>query len=175
MKTRLLSLLGISALALAFVTPSASAQNTQALYEEGKAAFNAGKLEIAREKLNEVARTNPSHVPTQAMLAQINQALAANNNELRNAYQKVIIDKIEFDKVELGEALDAVRILARKASNEQVTPNVILTNPDLAKQLVSINLTQVPLTEVLNYLAQLAGARLTYDKNAVLLTVHTAG
>ena len=58
--------------------------------------------------------------------------------------------------------------MAKKATNDKVTPNLIIKDPEVGKKVVSINLTQVPLSEVLNYLAKLAGAKLTYEKNAVM-------
>lgn len=146
------------------------AQNIQALYEEGRALYNAGHLEQAREKLRVVAARNPDHVPTRAMLAQIQQILGVDNTTLKNSYEKIIIDKIEFDNVSLTEAIEAVRVFTRKATDQKVTPNIILKSPDLGERSISINLSNVPLTEVLNYIAQLSNTKLTYDKNAAMFS-----
>ncbi|MFZ4764984.1 MAG: tetratricopeptide repeat protein, partial [Roseimicrobium sp.] len=163
-------LLTVAAALAAVVSSPVFATDLHVTYEEGRAAFNAGEYELAREKLSEVLSRNPTHLPTRAMMAQIERVLGANNVALRKAYEKVIIDKIEFADVELAEALTAVRVKAKQATHDKVVPNVIVKSPELAKKLVSINLTQIPLTEVLHYLAQLAGARVTYDKSAVLLS-----
>ncbi|TLD72718.1 hypothetical protein FEM03_01180 [Phragmitibacter flavus] len=163
-------LLLLAALA-AFISPlQGHAQNLQALYEEGRALYNAGHMEQAREKLRVVAARNPDHVPTRAMLAQIQQILGVDNTTLKNSYDKIIIEKIEFDNVALNEAIEAVRFYTRKATDQKITPNIILKSGDLGNRPVSINLSNVPLTEVLNYLAQLSGTKLTYDKNAAMFS-----
>ncbi len=169
MKTLLL----LAAAALTSVmlpTPAPAADNTQALYEEGRALYHAGAYEQAREKLRQVAARNPNHAPTQAMLAAIHQQLGADNSQLRKAYAAVVLEKVDFADVTLEEALEALRILSRKASGDKVSPNIIIKSPEVGKKPVTISLSNVPLTEVLNYLAELAGARLTYDKNAVMFT-----
>ena len=167
MKTKLLSAFAAFVFVLG-LSPFAKAQDLHVTYEEGRAAYNAGQLELAREKLNIVAAKNPSHIPTQAMLAQIQQKLGVDNTQLRKSYEQIILPKIEFTDVELSEAIQAVRMLTKKATNEKTVPNIILKTPDLGNKLVSINLNNVPLSEVLNYLAQLSGAKLTYDKTAVM-------
>lgn len=168
MKTLLLALavLGTALISI----PARAADDTYVLFEEGKAAFQAGQFEIAREKLNKVAERNPNHVPTQAMLAQIKQKLGVDNTKLRTAYAAVIIDKIDFADVSLEEAVDALRLLSKKASNDKVVPNIIIKSPEIAQKTVSLNLSKVPLTEVLNYLAEVTGARITYDTSAVLFS-----
>lgn len=140
------------------------------IYQEGRAAFFAGQFDLAREKLSQVLVANPSHMETRAMIAQIDQKLGSENTVLKKSYEKIIIDKIEFTDVALAEAIEAVRIKAKQATGEKVIPNIILKDPELGKKTVSINLSKIPLTEVLNYLAQLAGARLKYDKTAVIFS-----
>jgi hypothetical protein len=51
-----------------------------------------------------------------------------------------------------------------------VVPNIIIKSPEIAQKNVSLNLSKVPLTEVLNYLAEVTGARITYDTSAVLFS-----
>jgi tetratricopeptide (TPR) repeat protein len=164
-------LLAIAVLGTALITvPARAADDTYVLFEEGKAAFQAGQFEIAREKLNKVAERNPNHVPTQAMLAQIKQKIGVDNTKLRNTYATVIIDKIDFADVSLEEAVEALRMLAKKASGDKVVPNIIIKSPEIGQKTVTLNLSKVPLTEVLNYLAEVTGARLTYDTSAVLFS-----
>jgi hypothetical protein len=172
MKSNLLLLCAV--LCVVFGAPSARGQaangDLQVIYEEGRAAFNAGQFDLAREKLNIVKARNPSHVPTLAMLTQINQKLGEDNSSLRKSYEGVMIEKVEFTDVELSEAIDAVRILSRKASKEKIVPNITLKTPEIGAKKINLSLTNVPLSEVLNFLAQLSGAKLTYDKYGVTLS-----
>ena len=159
-------------LVIAFAAPATvqAVDDLHVIYEEGRAAFNAGEFQLAREKLAYVLTKNPTHLPTRAMMAQIERVLGVDNVMLRKSYEKIIIDKIEFVDVELNEAIYAVRMKAKIATNDKVVPNLIVKSPELGKKMVSINLTQVPLSEVLQYLAQLAGGRLTYDRSAVMIS-----
>ena len=169
MKTTILLLLAAVLAAFAPVSVRA-ADDVYVSFEEGRAAFNAGHFEIAREKLAYVLSKSPDHVPTRAMLAQIEAQLGPNNTILRKTYEKVILDKVEFADVSVDEALQAVRFLSLKASQNKVAPNVIVKSPDIGKKTITLNLAQVPLTEVLNYIAQLSGGRVVYDKNAVVIS-----
>ena len=168
MKTSMLLLAAVFA-ALVPATVQA-VDDLHVIYEEGRAAFNAGEFQLAREKLAYVLTKNPTHLPTRAMMAQIERVMGVDNVMLRKSYEKIIIDRIEFADVELNDAITAVRLKAKMATNDKVALNLIIKNPELGKKIVSINLTQVPLTEVLHYLAQLAGGRLTYDKTAVMIS-----
>lgn len=169
MKTCLMLLIAVLGTALMSV-PARAADDTYILFEEGKAAFQAGQFEIAREKLSKVAERNPNHTPTNAMLATIRQKIGVDNTKLRTAYSSVIIEKIDFADVSLEEAVEALRMLAKKASGDKVVPNIIIKSPEIAQKTVSLNLNKVPLTEVLNYLAEVTGAKLTYDTAAVLFS-----
>lgn len=170
MKRNLLSLLAGIVSALCLHTSAVFAEDLHVVYQEGRAAFFAGQYDLAREKLSQVIAANPSHMETRAMIAQIDQKLGSENTALRKSYEKIIIDKIEFTEVALSEAIEAVRIKAKQATGEKVIPNIILKDPEIGKKLVSINLSKVPLSEVLNYLSQLAGAKLKYDKTAVIFS-----
>ncbi len=159
-------------LLLHFGTPSIHAEDDlHTIYQEGRAAFFAGQMDLAREKLSVVLAKNPTHPQTRAMMAQIEQQLGADNTLLRKSYEKVIIEKFEVNEAELNEALQALRVLAGKASGGKVIPNIILKDPALGKKHVTLNLTKIPLSEALGYLAQLTGAKLSYDKMAVMLSI----
>lgn len=170
MKTHLLWLAGLSGI-LWLCAPSAVVRaddDLHLIYQEGRAAFYAKQYDLAREKLSQVLAKNPTHPETRAMMAHIEQLLGADNTLLRKSYEKVIIEKFEVDNAELSEAIQALRILAKNASGGKVIPNVIIKSPDLGKKPVTLSLAKIPLSEALNYLAQLAGARLHYDKTAVV-------
>ena len=160
------------AAAFAAMTPSSlrAADDLHVMYEEGRAAFAAGQYDLARERLSYVSSKAPGHLPTQAMLVQIERILGPDNTVLRKAYAGVILDRVEFADVTLEESLQALRMLSMKASQNKVIPNVIIKSPELGKKPVTLSLAKVPLSEALNYLAQLSGAKLIYDKNAVVIT-----
>ncbi len=104
------------------------------------------------------------------MMAQIELKLGSDNTLLRKSYEKVIIEKFEVNEAELNEALQALRVLAAKASGGKISLNIILKDPALGKKTVTLNLTKIPLSEALSYLAQLTGAKINYDKTAVMFS-----
>lgn len=157
-----LSILGISPASLL------AQDDIHVLFQDGRAAYNAGQYEIAREKLALVLLKNPEHPQTRAMMAQIELKVGTDNALLRKSYDKVILDKFEVVDVELAESIQALKILSKNASDGKITPNVIVSDPDLAKKRVSLSLEKIPLSEALRYLAKLTGAQLSYDKNAVI-------
>ncbi len=140
------------------------------IYQDGRAAFFAGQFDLAREKLSVVLAKNPTHPETRAMMAQIELKLGSDNTLLRKSYEKIIIEKFEVNEAELNEALQALRILAGKASGGKVIPNIILKDQALGKKSVTLNLSKIPLSEALGYLAQLTGAKISYDKTAVMFS-----
>jgi hypothetical protein len=158
---------------LALIPTSAPAQASMLsiYYDEGHAAYKAGLYEMAREKLKIVAAHNPTHIPTQKMLADIKRKIGEDNTALRKIYDQVIIEKIEFHDIAMSEAIDAIRIFSRKATNERISPNIILKTPEIGEKKVSINLARVPLSEALNYLASLTGTKLIYEKAAVFYAI----
>jgi len=140
------------------------------LYQEGRNAFNAGQFEIAREKLALVLAKSPDHPQTRAMMAQIEQKLGPDNTLLRKSYEKLIIEKFDVTDAELSESIQALKILAKNASGGKIIPNVIVRDAELGKKPVTLSLSKIPLSEAFRYLADLSGARLSYDKTAVVFS-----
>ena len=165
-------LLLASALAIAWLhTPVARAEDDiHVLYQEGRAAFFAGQFDLAREKLSLVLAKNPTHPETRAMMAQIETKLGPDNTLLRKSYEKLIIERFEVTDAELSESIQALKILAKNASGGKLIPNIVLRDADLGKKPVTLNLTKIPLSEALRYLADLSGAHLSYDKTAVVFS-----
>lgn len=172
MKTHPLLLLVAGASAILWLcAPVVRAQDDlHVLYQEGRAAFMAGQFDIAREKLALVLAKNPEHPQTRAMMATIEQKLGADNTLLRKSYEKIILEKFDVSEADLSESLQALKILARNASGGKVVPNIIVRDPELGKKPVTLNLTKVPLSEALRYLAELTGAHLSYEKSAVIFS-----
>lgn len=169
MKKMLLLLAG-AALLMAPAPRVHAEDSLQVTYEEGRTAFFAGQYELAREKLTKVLQKNPTHQQTLAMMATIRQKLGEDNTALRKSYEKIVLPKFEVSEVTLDESLQALRILAKNASKGAVIPNIIVKDPELGKKTVTLSLTSIPLSEAINYLAQLAGAKLTYEKSGVILS-----
>ncbi|MCB1277770.1 hypothetical protein [Prosthecobacter sp.] len=148
----------------------AKAEDLNAVYQQGRAAYYRGDMETAYRLLSKVAAANPKHTETNNMLAYIRANYQPKDNTLQNQYAAVTLPKVEMADVTLTEAIEGLRALSKNASGGKVMPNVIVKGEELGQRKLSLSLSNVPLTEAINYVTQLAGAKATYDKHAVILT-----
>lgn len=147
-----------------------SAEDLNAVYQQGRAAFYQGDLAKANELLSRVAAANPRHAETNNMLAYIRANYKAPDLTLQRQYAALILPKVEFGDVTLSEAMEGLRALAKNASNGKVVPNVIIRGEEIAQRKVSLSLANIPLSEALNYVTQLTNTKASYDKHAVTIS-----
>ncbi len=156
-----------------FMGPAPVAQGAEdlnAVYQQGRAAFHKGDYATALPLLSRVAAANPKHADTANMLAYIKAYHKPVTTTLKTQYASVILPKVELADVTLTEAIDGIRALAKNASNGKVTLNVIIKGAEVGNRKLSLSLSQVPLSEVLNYITQLTGTKASYEQHAVILT-----
>ena len=147
---------------------AADDKDIQTLFQMGRAAYYQGNLEQAKKLLTQVQQMNPKHFETRAMLANINTTMAGQTQSLKSSYNGVVIPKFEVNEVSLGESLEALALKAKDISKGKVTPNFVVKSPDLNTAKITISLANAPLDEVVRYLADLAKAKVTWDKHAVV-------
>jgi hypothetical protein len=75
----------------------------------------------------------------------------------------------QFRDATLGSALDYLKNQAAKLSNNKVAVNFVVQLPDdvVKTRTVTLSLANVPFTEALRYLGDLAGVSFTYEKYAI--------
>ncbi|MFM7606914.1 MAG: tetratricopeptide repeat protein, partial [Prosthecobacter sp.] len=146
------------------------AEDLNAVYQRGRAAFYQGEFEKAQQLLARVAAANPKHPDTVRMLAYIRANHKPAENTLKNQYSAVVLPEVEMNDVTLAEAIDGLRALSKNASAGKVTPNVIIKGEEVGQRKLSLALSNIPLSEALNYVTQLTGTKATYDKHAVILS-----
>lgn len=159
-----------TALFMSMAGLSARAEDMNAVFQQGRAAYYKGDMDTAYKLLSRVAAANPKHVETANMLGYIRANHQPKDMSLKNQYASVTLPKVDMSDVTLTEAIEALRALSKNASGGKVVPNVIVKGESLAQKKLSLNLSSVPLTEALNYVTQLVGAKATYDKHAVILS-----
>jgi tetratricopeptide (TPR) repeat protein len=144
------------------------ANDTQALFQMGREAYYKGNFEQAYELLRQVEARQPNHFETKALLAQIRSQMKPGVSSLKKTYAGVTLAKVEFAEVTLDEAVQALRVLAKNASDGRVTPNFLIKGEELKTKVVSLRLEGIPLSEAIDYLARLSGARVVYEAHAVV-------
>jgi len=147
-----------------------AADDINQIFQMGRAAYYKGDMETAYQLLTQVEARNPKHFETKALLAQIRSQMKPGTGSLKRSYESVILPKIEFTDVTLAEAIEGLRSLSKSATGGKVMPNILIKDQDLAGKTLSLNLRNLPLTDAIQYLADMAGARTVYDKHAVIFT-----
>ena len=165
---RVLASILVTMIAMPVVLSAADDLNT--IFQMGRTAYHKGDLEQAHELLSMVEARDPRHQETRILLASIRSQLKTGGPSLKKQFDGVKIAKVEFAEVTLQEALEALRVLAKNASNGKVVPNFIVKEQALNAKPLSMKLTDIPLTQAIQYVAEVAGARTTYDRHAVIFT-----
>ncbi len=160
----------LAAFWMAALPAAVSAEDLNAVYQQGRAAFYRGEFAKAQELLSRVAAANPRHTDTNNMLGYIKAHHQVKDVTLQKQYESLILPKVEFGDVTLREAMEGLRALAKNASNGKVVPNVIIRSEEAAEKKLSLNLSNIPLSEAINYVTQLTNTKATYDKHAVTIS-----
>lgn len=84
--------------------------------------------------------------------------------------EKIIIPRMELRDAKLEEALDFLRVKSKELDPDKQGVNIILANPTPARDArITLSLINVPLTEALRYVTELAGLKLGAAENAFVL------
>lgn len=156
--------------AFVLITASVSAEDLNAVFQQGRAAFYRNDYATAHQLLSRVAAANPKHTETNNMLAFIRANHKIGEGTLKQKYATVILPKLEMQDVTLAEAIDGIRALSKNASGGKVTPNLMIKGADIGERKLSLALSNIPLTEALNYITQLTNTKATYDKHVVMIS-----
>jgi len=172
LRPSLLSALLASGLLLS-LSPSAVADPAMvdALFKEGRAAYLRGDHDTALTLLGQVRQINPRHIPSQAMLRQIELRHQADpGRELRAALTKLTLKKVEFVDLDLQTATEVLTTLAITESGGKIKPSFVLKGIPEDSPKISLHLSNVPMTEVIRYVSSLTKTTVRYDKHAIVLT-----
>lgn len=156
--------------AFVLITAPVCAEDLNAVFQQGRAAFYRSDYATAHQLLSRVAAANPKHAETNNMLAFIRANHKMDEGTLKQKYATVVLPKVEMQDVTLTEAIDGLRALAKNASGGKITPNVIIKGEDVMQRKLSLALSNIPLSEALNYVTQLTNTKATYDKHVVILS-----
>ena len=151
---------------------TAVAADVQKLLSEGQTAMIRGDLETAKSKFQLVNQMDPRNIPAIAYLKQIalQEAQKPTSPQQEKQLSQLIIPKIEFKEATFTSALDFMRRKASELSGGKQSVNFVVQLPPESQNIpVSLNLQNIPFTEALRYVAELAGAKVEYQKFAVVI------
>jgi len=151
---------------------TALAADVQKLLSEGQTAMIRGDMETAKSKFQTVNQLDPRNITAIAYLRQIAAQEAQNGGAPQQEKQlsQLIIPKIEFREATFTAALDFMKRKATELSGGKQSVNFVVQLPPESQNVqVTLNLQNIPFTEALRYVAELAGAKVEYQKHAIVI------
>ena len=165
------ALLLLIATGLILVLP-ARAQSTATLYTEAQRAFLAGDTNTAKDKFNAVLSADPNNIGAKNYLRTILTAEKKNQKSTMAAQLAVlIVPKVSFKDASLDSVLEFLKSKAAELSEQKVTPSFVLQlPPDFARQMpITLELTNVPFTEILRYLGEITSTKFEIQQYAIVV------
>lgn len=177
MKTVFTSILALF-IALVFVaaTPvQAQQQSVQQVYDQAVKDFNANNFDAAKAGFQKVLRSRPGYVYARNYLAKTEKALKnppPSTDTLEKKLAGIMVPKFTFEDASLGDIMRYLTQKSEELSAGKVVANFIYKGPpsDRDNKLLTLNLANLPMTEVIRYVGLQTGIRFTYEKFAVVGT-----
>lgn len=149
---------------------SLSAETVQEVYARGVRAYIGGNNDAAKALFTEVLKADPRNVSAAAYLKRINATKPA--VDLRKQMESLVVSKVDFSDTSLTTVLDYLPKLAAKESGGKTTLNLVRMFPaEFGDKLITLKLSGVPMSSVLDYVSQMAGLKVEYQTHAVVMAL----
>jgi hypothetical protein len=153
-------------------TFSLPAETVQQTYARGVRAYSGGNTETARKLFEEVLAADPGNKGAAAFIRNIDAAKPA-QVDLRKQMEAVIVPKIDFHDASLTTVLDYLPKVVAEQSKGRATLNIVRLFPSDygASKTITLQLSNAPMSSVLDYIAQLAGVKMEFQAHAVVVSL----
>jgi tetratricopeptide (TPR) repeat protein len=161
----------IIALAL-FTSLPAFADKAAESYKLGLIAVKEGNVQAAEQAFREVLRLQPNHANARFQLGQLREnqgSIAARQRSRKMA--EYVIAQVDFDKVELSEAVAALAVMIEEKSDGKFAPNFMVQDPSnkFDEASVTLQVKNVPANAVLDMLLKQVGGVAKYEQHAIII------
>ena len=161
----------VAAIVSLSLAAAAFAQSAQQVLTEAQSAYLRGDLDTAKRNFELVLKLDPSNRTAIGYLKMIQtkQAQAGVSDQQQKQLEKLILPKVELREATLGASLDFLRQKAKELSDGKAAVNFVVQVPDevVKSTPITLSLTNVPFTEVLRYIGNLASVEFVYEKYAI--------
>ena len=100
------------------------------------------------------------------------EAYESAGNELLNRLKELMIDHIEFNESDIGSAILLLRSRSKDLDPKGEGFNIMFPQPDkYANKVVTLNLDQIPLYEVLRYICKITGLSYHINETDKIITI----
>lgn len=159
------------ALSLGVVAGSFGA-DIQTYLTEGQTALIRGDTVAAKKAFEAALKINPKNPTAVGYLKQITIAEAKSPSvpQVEQDLQKLIIPQLQLKEATFAAALDFLKKKVAEISKGKHSINFVLQlSAEQQNTAVTLNLTNIPFTEALRYITELAGAKPEYQKFAIVI------
>ena len=170
MKT--LIVFAVIALAAPGAFAQSAAQEAESYYQKGLAAEKAGDPDTAKAAYAAALQLLPGHANARYRAGQVK----INASSIKSAATKakigaVTIPVYHLEDATVKEAIEALGVAMEKASEGKVAPNFISEDPKgkLADTRISMQLKNIPVKAILDYIHGQANTKARYDEHAVVI------
>jgi hypothetical protein len=154
----------------------AFAQEVSEILTEAQRAYLRNDTAVAKEKFELVRKLEPNNRIAVSYLRLIAAAEAKENaikgpgNATETALKALIMPKVQFTESSLAESLEYLRQKGNQISGEKTPINFVMQIDDPTKaRKITLSLSNVPFTEALRYIGDLAGVQFVYDRFAIVV------
>ncbi len=137
------------------------------MVSEGIEAFKKGDYENARMLFDAALAQNPKDTTAQNYARMVALKMRSGDSGLQASLKKVIIPKIQFADATPRECVDYVAQRVEKLTEGKQKVSVVWMVPETSNALVTLSLQNVPATEALRYIAEMAGLQIDYETYAL--------
>lgn len=128
--------------------------------------MQAGRLEDAQMALEEILRTDPRNMAAQTYLRQVRDRLAR-REAARAEVESIVLPRVSLTDASAREAVDYVIQLLVRGGLSKNRANIVWTVPADFTGRVTINLDGIPGATALDYVAEAAGLRVSFEEHAI--------
>jgi hypothetical protein len=159
-------------LGVALATLVSAGNSPQEIYTEAQRAFLRGDRETARMKFSQLLEMDPKDIRARNSLRLIEQQDKADGGAatVQRRLERMRIPKLEFRDATLDSALEYLRQQAEKLSGGETKLNfVVKLPPEQQAKTITLSLSDIPVTEAIKYVADLADVSVEYQAHAVMI------
>ncbi|MGJ8632612.1 MAG: tetratricopeptide repeat protein [Luteolibacter sp.] len=147
-------------------------EKAEAYYKAGLAAEKVGDPSKASTAYKAALQLNPNHANARYRAGQMKiQGGAIKASAREKKIGAVIIPAYQIEDTPVSEAIQLLSIAIDKSSEGTIAPNFVIEDPQgrLKSATVSMQLKNIPVKAILDYIHNQAGTKARYDEHAVVI------
>jgi hypothetical protein len=144
------------------------------LVQEGQAAYNKGDYATAKSAFEMAYQMDSRNLTAINYLTKLRALEKTRKGTVTPEQQLagIMVPKVNLKDATVGSVFEYLRSMSSKLSDGKVVANFVLKIPDeqIKTQTVTLSLSNVPFTEVVKFVAELANLSVEYQQHAVVVT-----